>query len=473
VTVVLLGIDGLDPLVVDRYLPDLPTLRDFAARGTVTKLPSIFPPDSIPAWITIFTGQGPDSHGVLESIDYLASKPAAAVESAPAVLQGRTFWDELSRRGRKVAVVNPFMAYPAWPVNGVMVSGPVFVDEARPTVTPEGAQLGELPQLGGIVDFPDDRTMETFFEESVRTTREQVAFALRLLENENPDFLFVNILTIDRMQHFLWRYVDVDDPTYPGDGRLSDSICKAYIEVDRLIASFTQAVGESGTVIAVSDHGHGRRCTRMLYVDELLRRAGLASTGSFYERTRTQVLESAKRLVLRGAYKFQLEPQAYAVARRVPGRKSLKNSSYSVSSSTSVAQASRLFGRNSSGGVNVRRDLSATDRERAIDAIIGLLSGVRDPAGGEQVCSWIKRREEVVTGTYADRFPDVLFQLKPQFGVDFGVYGPLIGDDPMHRRISGGHRSDGVYIASRSIPNPPRSLQEIYDFVVNLASESP
>ncbi|MCP4761580.1 MAG: hypothetical protein GY870_07345 [archaeon] len=37
-------------------------------------LKSISPPDSIPAWITIFTGKSPAEHGVLDSIDYLDDK---------------------------------------------------------------------------------------------------------------------------------------------------------------------------------------------------------------------------------------------------------------------------------------------------------------------------------------------------------------------------------------------------------------
>jgi predicted AlkP superfamily phosphohydrolase/phosphomutase len=465
-TVVLLGIDGLDPLVIEEHLDQLPALSRLHAAGLVSRLESIFPPDSIPAWITIFTGQAPAEHGVLESIDYLAKNKAAAFDAAPELLRGRTFWDELSRRGYRVAVLNPFMAYPAWDVNGVMVSGPVFVDESEPSVTPSGAELGPLPQLGGVVDFPNPKTMKAFLESSVETTREQVDFALRVLEKEQPDFLFLNILTIDRIQHFVWRFADPDDPTYPGKSDLSNGIVAAYKAIDDCIDRFTTALGPAGTLMALSDHGHGRRCTRMVYVDELLRRAGLVATGNVTSRLRTLLLERAKRVGLAIAYRFELEPQAYALARRIPGRKALKNSSYAVSGSQSLARVSRAFGRNSSGGIEIRAGLPEAERNRVRAAVIDLMRDLLDPVSGTRVCRWVKSREDVVDGEFAERFPDVLFELEEEYGVDFGVFGPTFADDTMHRRISGGHRRAGVYLSTRDLGLQPRVLTDVFGCVV-------
>ena len=65
---IILGIDALDWGYVERRRSELPTL---ASWPVVSPLASIFPPDSIPAWTTIFTGRGPGDHGYLDSIDYL------------------------------------------------------------------------------------------------------------------------------------------------------------------------------------------------------------------------------------------------------------------------------------------------------------------------------------------------------------------------------------------------------------------
>jgi predicted AlkP superfamily phosphohydrolase/phosphomutase len=469
--VVFLGIDGLDWEFIERNLQDLPTLSRLSVDATVRPLESIFPPDSIPAWTTIFTGVGPAEHGVVESIDYLSNKPAEAVEGASSLLRGRTFWDRASEAGRTVCVVNAFMAFPAWPVNGLMLSGPVFVDSDQPSVYPADLldELGRVPQLGGIVDFPSERTMASFIESTMRTTEGQAAFGLSLLHERRPDLFFLNILTIDRLQHFAWRFCDPGDPTYPGPNKHSDSILNAYRAVDGIVARYVEAAGDDAVVIVASDHGFGRRCTRMLFVDELMRRSGLVSAGSVPAQMRALVLEKTKRFMLSTAARLAIEEPAYALARRVPGRKRLKTSSYAVSGA-SLVRPSRLFGRNASGGIKLSAEIGESERTRLATRIIGILEALRD-RDGESVVAWARRREDVLSGQHLERFPDVLFELHDGYGVDFGIFGPLFAPDPMHRRISGGHKKTGVFIAScppTALPHAPGSIGELYQTVLGL-----
>jgi predicted AlkP superfamily phosphohydrolase/phosphomutase len=469
--VIFLGIDGLDWEFVNSHLTHLPALNRLATEATVRPLDSIFPPDSIPAWTTIFTGAGPAEHGVVESIDYLGSKPAEAVEGAAGFLRGRTFWDRASEAGRTVCVVNAFMAYPAWPVNGLMVSGPVFVESDDSSVYPEAAldQLGPLPQLGGIVDFPTERTMTTFIETTLRTTEEQASFGLSLLRERQPDLFFLNILTIDRLQHFAWRFCDRGDPTYPGANEHSEAVLDGYRAVDDIIARFVAESGDDAVVLVASDHGHGRRCTRMVFVDELLRQSGIVSTGNARARAQSLVLEKSKRFLLGAAARLAVEGPAYAVARRIPGRKKLKTSSYAISGN-SPATPSRVFGRNASGGVELSETLDTREKARLADQIINVLEELRDE-DGETVVAWAKKREDVFAGPLLGRFPDVLFKLTNGYGVDFGIFGPLFAADPMHRRISGGHKDTGIFVASLppdKLPNVPTSIGALYATILDL-----
>jgi hypothetical protein len=466
---VVLGIDGLDHGWIRDHLDELPTFRRFAEQGVLAPLPSIFPPDSIPAWITIFTGMPPDQHGVIESIDYLAKNPAASVEDAPNLLRGKTFWDAASARGHRVCVVNPFMAYPAWDVNGAMISGPVFVDAGGPSIRPPEAADGlHLPQLGGIVDFPTPETMADFLERTLEVTREQADFGISLLERTRPDLFFVNVLTIDRVQHFLWRYADPSDPTYAG-GELADGVRRAYHATDELIARFVEAAG-GGRVVVLSDHGHGQRPARMLYVDELLRRNGLFSTGGVRKSTKTFALERTKRAVLGAAYLLRREHEAYRLAKRVPGKKALKTASY-ARDDRSVASVSRAFGRNSAGGITISDAITGAERERVALRICALLREVTAP-DGSLACEWARPREDLFTGPAAAVYPDVLFQLRRGIGVDFGVFGPLFAPDKMHRRVSGGHLPDGVFAAGDTgLPFVPERLDQIYELVLAALEE--
>jgi len=74
--VVLLGFDGMDfdlttDLIKQGHLPNLKKLAD---QGGFSPLLSVFPPDSIPSWITVYTGLDPSEHGILEHVNYLLDK---------------------------------------------------------------------------------------------------------------------------------------------------------------------------------------------------------------------------------------------------------------------------------------------------------------------------------------------------------------------------------------------------------------
>ncbi len=455
---IVLGVDGLDWEYVDAHRAELPTL---AGWPQLQPLRSVFPPDSIAAWTTIFTGIGPGDHGFLDSIDYLSRRPASAAEAAGKTLAHATFWDEASRRGETVCVINPFLAHPAWDVNGLMLSGPVFVSGE---VSVTGRDLNELepvPELGGIVNFPTARTMGPFIDETLAMTREQSDFGLRMLELTRPDLFFLNLLTIDRLQHFVWRFADPEDPTYPGPNPHGQALAESYRMIDRIAAEY----GERGRVLVISDHGHGRRPTRMVFIDEALRRAGLLSEARKGPKvlSRSYWLERAKRRGLELSYRWSLEEPAYRLGRRLPGRKAIKESSFSSDADASPARLSRTFGRNRHSGVELGHDTPEARR-----AALDVLAALRDPKTGEGVVDWAVGREEVVRGERADRYPEILFRLREGYGVDYGIYGDLFGPDANHRRVSGGHREHGVLAASFAASSPPEGIDGIHDFVLSV-----
>jgi hypothetical protein len=387
---IVLGVDGLDWRWIDGHRASMPRL---AGWPQLRPLQSIFPPDSIPAWTTIFTGEAPGQHGALESIDYLDERPAAAAEDSARRLPGRCFWDDASRAGKRVAVVNPFLAYPAWDVNGIMISGPVFVEAGAVSMTGIlEADIAPLPELGGIVSFPTPKTMGSFVEETLQATRAQAELGLKILGIGQPDLFFINILTVDRMKHFAWRFCDPDDPTWPGPNPHSDAIDRIYGLVDEIAGRYA----DHGRVVILSDHGHARRCTRMLYVDEVLRRAGLLDAARPLT-SKAYWIEKAKRAALNTAFRTGTEAHAYRLARWLPNRKALKQSTFS-SRPESAARLSRIFGRNQFGGIELPED-GPTVRA----AVRRALEGVRDPASGEPVVDWIRDREDVVEGELSGR----------------------------------------------------------------------
>jgi predicted AlkP superfamily phosphohydrolase/phosphomutase len=76
---VVIGIDGMDPYVFEKIQAEMPHFSSILKSGCFKHCDSVFPPDSIPAWVTIFTGEYPEKHGWLDNIDYEDIRRGSAV----------------------------------------------------------------------------------------------------------------------------------------------------------------------------------------------------------------------------------------------------------------------------------------------------------------------------------------------------------------------------------------------------------
>ncbi len=328
-----IGIDGLDYDYVAQHLDALKTFRALARRGCLQPLRSTFPPDSIPAWISIFTGRTPAQHGVVDSVDYL-QKNYRDFRVNTQAFAGKTFWDAVGAMGRKVCVINPLLAYPVWPVNGCMIAGPVFIDNMNQAHPPELLQrYPGCPSLGGIVDSPDRKSMAAFVQKTHEDAEQLGEFCQRLLTREQWDLGFVSFFTMDRLQHFLWRFCDPEDPTYPGRSQLESAVLDHYIRFDGIVEKLTGCLPPDGEVMVISDHGHGRRCTKTLNLNEFLRRKGYLhhDCGRFPAFSKRYWTERAKNAVIAGLYALGREDLIYALGKHVKNRKELKTGAHVIS----------------------------------------------------------------------------------------------------------------------------------------------
>ena len=447
---VVIGIDGMDWKATERFLPEMPSIRGISEAGFAGEMQSIFPPDSIPSWISIFTGLDPSRHGILETIDYF-KKDAKDFAVDTGAFMGKTFWDAASRAGKKVIVVNPLMAYPPWEVNGVMASGPVFIS-GKTAVYPESVSTGSgLPPLGGIVDFPEKRELAGFYEKTKAETAAIVEFTAGLMETRQWDLTFVTLLTMDRVCHFFWRYFDVDDPTWPGPNEHSDVIPDFHRFIDGCVGRLVKAAGENATFMIVSDHGHAMRPPLFFNLNQYLMENGLLESrirGPKFLSPRYH-LENAKNFILETLHRFDLEDVSYRLARILPLARRLKKKDFMTNPSRNIATASGFGGTNPFGGVDIsaaRCSEEGLDYEQTRDSVIRLLLEARS-RDGENIFLWARRREEMFDGPLLGRYPDILFEMRPRYGTNWSVHLPLVTVNPRHRKISGGHRGSSVLIA--------------------------
>ncbi|MBV9507953.1 MAG: alkaline phosphatase family protein [Acidobacteriia bacterium] len=125
---IVLGIDGMDPVFLERHWNSLPNLNRLRQRGDFRRLATTIPPQSPVAWSTVSTGLDPGGHGIFDFIHrdpatrlpissmaevtaasttlhigpYLLPLSSGRVESLRA---GRTFWQLLGDHGVPATVI--------------------------------------------------------------------------------------------------------------------------------------------------------------------------------------------------------------------------------------------------------------------------------------------------------------------------------------------------------------------------------
>jgi len=468
--VVVLGFDGMDYDLTQQLIQSgqMPNLEKIIEKGCFNPFKSVFPPDSIPAWITAFTGKDPSEHGILDHVNYLIKgEDSAQIDTS--VFHQKTFWDKISENGNEVCIINPFMAYPVWPVNGAMVSGPVFVQGDIQVSNPDYVAGKSFPgSMGGISDLPSKKNISSFYTSTVEKTKEQAAYGLEILKDKSPNLYFQTFLTTDRIQHHLWRYCDPKDPTYPGETSVRNSIPEFFALVDKIIGDFNATLSDQDTLIIMSDHGHGMRCTHCFNINEYLRQKGYLYHGKQSKpKLKTILLEKAKNYVLHFMRKNNLEDYMHVVARFVPNAKKLKKGEHLTGKSNTLVKASSFAGTNPFGGIRINKE-NTENYEQLRQQIIDEFSELTFE--GKKIFNWIKPREEVYSGPQIEKYPDILFDMIPQLGTGMNMYTKLFTENPTHGKISGGHKRNGIFISNN--PNIPTdnfdfSIEQFYTFMLD------
>jgi predicted AlkP superfamily phosphohydrolase/phosphomutase len=97
--------------------------------------------------------------------------------------------------------------------------------------------------------------LDTFRADAFDLQRVQTEEALYLLQHADWDLFWVMSHTLDKLQHFFWRYMDPQHPAYPGPGPYTDTIRDFHVAFDRALARYLEAVPPDTNVVLLSDHG--------------------------------------------------------------------------------------------------------------------------------------------------------------------------------------------------------------------------
>jgi predicted AlkP superfamily phosphohydrolase/phosphomutase len=446
--VLVVGIDGgtwdvFRPLAERGVMPNMRRVLDEGAHGELT---SVVPWYTIPGWASLMTGANPGRHGLLHWVrsepgDYWESRRAGRPFTASSDLRLPTFWDVAGAAGKRVAVVNMPLTFPAWPVNGVMVTG---------LLTPAGDIPGQSHPEGFLRDYPEYRVdlrhakgreaegslppLEQLLREMVDVTDRRRRLMTDLTAGDR-DLMVAVFVGMDRVSHRVWPQQErLLDPDVEASSwvELERLLADYYRSLDSVIGSLVEAAGPDATTLFVSDHGFGRGPDRKFRANAWLRDAGyLALRGGRVQQAAHSrgALKKVGRRALR-AYRRRARRPAEHVGVHLAATQA-----YAVHFSWCPVFGIAVNER----GVKREGSVDPADVPALLDRLTADLYGVTDPDASNPVVLKVMRREEVADGPELARLPHLFVELDPRYFPDDGlrrreVFEPLETNSGRHTR---------------------------------------
>ena len=145
-SVIVLGIDGMDPGFLEAHWADLPNLDKLRRSGEFKRLRTTMPPQSPVAWSTFITGTGPAEHGIYDFVHRdprtmlpfssmgETEQPSHSLSIGPYQFplvaakirnfrRGKPFWQTLAERKIPVKILRMPMNYPPAESDGESLAG--------------------------------------------------------------------------------------------------------------------------------------------------------------------------------------------------------------------------------------------------------------------------------------------------------------------------------------------------------------
>jgi predicted AlkP superfamily phosphohydrolase/phosphomutase len=328
-----------------------------------------------------------------------------------------------------------------------------------------------MKNLGGFLISPNlnafnGHQCDEMVEAALQTIERKMETALYLLPKEPWDCFVVVIGETDGIAHRLWKYHDKHSPLadeYSVQYKGEDPILRIYQQVDRYIGRLGRLVSADTTILIMSDHGHGGNSAKAIYLNTWLEELGIlrfkmSAKGrvftSLFGMARSMGLKiipsTLKKMIFR---KTQL-------ANKVES--SLRFSHIDWSHTRAYSEETPYFptiwinvkGREPDGIVPPGKEY-----EEVREQIVQALERWVDPETGQRVVKKAHKREELYTGPFVDKFPDLIIEWNLDNGYAYlfknskSVQGKQkaiahIDKKEKEKSKSGDHRDYGILIAA-------------------------
>jgi len=257
--VFVIGLDCAPPkLLFEEFKEQLPNFKMMLDEGTYCPMHSVHPPITIPAWMSMCSGLDVGEMGVY---GFRTRKDNSYTEfeisTSKKFSQVDKIWDVLTKHRKKSILVGIPPTYPAYQVNGCMVSGFICPDASSNFTYPESLKA-EIERLVGEYQFDvvfrtedRDKLIKAVWE----MTEKRFKVIEYLIKNKQWDFFMFVEIGVDRIQHAFWKYYDSRHHLNEPDHKYKNVILDYYKLVDEKIGRILAILDKDTTIFTVSDHG--------------------------------------------------------------------------------------------------------------------------------------------------------------------------------------------------------------------------
>jgi predicted AlkP superfamily phosphohydrolase/phosphomutase len=455
--VLVIGVDGatfdlIKPWVDQGKLPTFAKLMKKGASGNLNSTPNT---NSASAWASFATGNSPGKHGIYY-FDELVFGTYQKRYINSTFRKSKALWNYVSDAGKKVGVINVPMTFPAEEVNGFMIAG---VD--TPGIWSKGftypvsffkdlqAAIGDYTIEADVPHLIRAGKKKSAVTSLLETIDKRYAATKHLMKHYPWDLFIVVFTATDAAQHFFWADMD---PAF------DSVIFQIYQRINDVISRILEDAGNS-SIVVLSDHGGGFNQRGAEYLNIWLNKIGLLNykETNKLEKNLVRAFEAIYHLVDRGfsrKAKQKLVKILPGLREKVEAATHFQNIDWSLTKAFSDGARDEIWinlkGREPEGTVE-----PGEEYEKLRDFIIQELSESHDIKTGKKVAQGVYRREEIYTGKYVFKAPDIYVNWQREFIISGLQSRDQSLSYKQYKHIkpplwSGGHRENGILFLSGS-----------------------
>lgn len=247
-----LGIDGLPYHLLLKLIQywKLDNFERLIKKYNSKEINSVYPVVSSVAWTSYATGTNPGNHNIFGFTDRIID-PFSINFPTTNDLYAETLWEKLSKKNKKVIVINVPLTYPPRKVNGILVS--CFLSPAIEKAAYPKEISSYLREQKYVIDI-DAKLAEVdkrlFIKELISIMNKRFQVCCELMQKKEWDFVQLHIMETDRLFHFLWtEFENLDNSSY------QDLLKEFFVVLDGHIGTILQQIIPDSGFSIISDHG--------------------------------------------------------------------------------------------------------------------------------------------------------------------------------------------------------------------------